>query len=740
MNAHLIEWSIRAALMAAATATILPALRIRSSAAQHAAWTAVLAGMLLLPAWTAWGPTLALPVLPEASVSEINLPQFAPEPVPTPTALRSEVKLAAPQPTPAWPWAQMILACYLIGVAAMLTRLAAGTLSARALVRQATADEDVFTSPDCAAPVTIGWLRPVILLPENWRSWPAAELDAVLIHEREHARRRDPLVQWLALLNRAIFWFHPLAWWLERKLAALAEDACDAAVLRSGHDPRQYSDYLIDFARAVSRAGARLPSWGTTMVGGGLAARIQRILARAPLQSVSPSRATTAALLCGAGLVTFAACSVGPAPPLSMNEMAKRDAVQRQAKAAADLVLLEEAKWLTPEQAAAKLANLQANPQDERAHFYLMRYYEFHSDLKGKIALSLWYIEHAPGGKVSPWNISPSWDRSAYDRGKQLWIANTKQPGAQANIYERAAAYLQGADKSTAEEIILAGRAAFPDDPRWARVLGTHYGMAVAGASDPRSSDYNVLHGFSSAEAQSQYAQSVRAKLERSTDAPLLAHTAQRLMMTRVDVRTPSDTFTLAKSLAARAVALDPNDQTAASIQFRVQGRQAFLRQVELRKLPAADREKLGDADRLLLVRWEMDQAWSPGGKNPNLDLAAAKARDLLRFAEPYAVFEANIVLGKVALRKGDKRAAANYLLAAADAPESATLRYNVIYMDLPRALVDWGERDAAAQFLERIAPKTDRAKQLQDWAAQLRKGENPDLFPTMIGCGQAPC
>jgi len=43
----------------------------------------------------------------------------------------------------------------------------------------------------------------------------------VLTHEWEHVRRRDPLVQWLALLNRSIFWFHPLAWWLERKLSEL---------------------------------------------------------------------------------------------------------------------------------------------------------------------------------------------------------------------------------------------------------------------------------------------------------------------------------------------------------------------------------------------------------------------------------------------------------------------------------------------------------------------------------------
>ena len=64
MSAHLLEWSIRATLMAAGTAAVLRLLRIRSAAAQHAAWTAVLAGMLLMPAWTAWGPKPPLPILP----------------------------------------------------------------------------------------------------------------------------------------------------------------------------------------------------------------------------------------------------------------------------------------------------------------------------------------------------------------------------------------------------------------------------------------------------------------------------------------------------------------------------------------------------------------------------------------------------------------------------------------------------------------------------------------------------
>src|SRR6185295_17299081 len=96
-----------------------------------------------------------------------------------------------------------------------------------------------------------------------------------LTHEGGHVRRRDPLVQWLALVNRALFWFHPLSWWLERKLSVLAEEACDAAVLARGHSPQEYSEYLLDIARSVSRSGSRLSIVGMAMPGSLLRQRIQ---------------------------------------------------------------------------------------------------------------------------------------------------------------------------------------------------------------------------------------------------------------------------------------------------------------------------------------------------------------------------------------------------------------------------------------------------------------------------------
>ncbi|MFB3777894.1 MAG: M56 family metallopeptidase [Bryobacteraceae bacterium] len=762
MNAVFVESSVRVVLMAAGTAAVLRLLGIRNAAAQHLVWTTVLAFMLLMPAWTAWGPKVALPVLPQGEQNALEpIPMGGGILPPPPEAAVSMVAgsqggtgPATPKPAPSWPWGRVAVGCYLAGAGVMLARLIAGTVRAGVLVRRATAGDGVFTSPECAAPVTLGWLRPVIVLPPDWRSWSAARLDAVLVHEGEHVRRRDPVVQWLALLNRAVFWFHPLAWWLERKLAALAEDACDAAVLGRQHDPRLYAGYLIDMARAVKRAGARLPAWGTAISDGGLSARIRRILEGSPPQRLSRRRATAAVVLCGSAVAIFGGCNLQraqrPAPgQLSMNEMAKRDAAAREKQVAERQSLLDEARSMTSEEAAAKVSALKANAQDQRTYFQLMRYYEFHPDQKGKDALILWYIEHEPGGKLWPGNINPGSNHAGYERGKRLWLANLKKPGASAEIFQRAASFLQGADKPLAEDILLAGRKDYPGDPRWGRLLGEHYAMVLLGNAEPRT-EFNVIRSFSVAEAQGPYARSVRAKLEQSTDSQILAQTAQWLMVwgRSRDGRIPGDTLALAESYASRAVALDPASEAAKSIHFGVVRMREMHKLKELQELPAERQKQLGDADRLRLIRFKMNEAWGPTGQNPNLDLAAARARELLDLARStsvaphsgYAVFEANIMLGKVALRRGHKREAARYLLAAADAPPSDELRYGPMAMNLPRALIDWGERDAAAQFLERVAPKTVRAKEFHDWAEQIRKGVNPDMRPIVIGCGQEPC
>ena len=113
-------------------------------------------------------------------------------------------------------------------------------------------------SSQVVVPVSIGCLRPRVLLPVEWRQWSAEKLQAVLIHELTHVSRRDYAVAFLASLNRSLHWYHPLAWWLHRHLTELAEEACDDAAIAHTGNPTRYATHLLEVAASLSQRSGRV--------------------------------------------------------------------------------------------------------------------------------------------------------------------------------------------------------------------------------------------------------------------------------------------------------------------------------------------------------------------------------------------------------------------------------------------------------------------------------------------------
>jgi TonB family protein len=100
-------------------------------------------------------------------------------------------------------------------------------------------------------PVTFGFWRPVVVLPEALRDHPVEIQRAVVAHELYHVRRAD----WLWLLTeelvRAAFWFHPAVWWLTSRIQLTREEVVDAAVVRTTGERRVYLEALMAFADAA---------------------------------------------------------------------------------------------------------------------------------------------------------------------------------------------------------------------------------------------------------------------------------------------------------------------------------------------------------------------------------------------------------------------------------------------------------------------------------------------------------
>ncbi|HLK65139.1 MAG TPA: M56 family metallopeptidase [Bryobacteraceae bacterium] len=328
MESLFVECAVRAALIAVVTAAVLSAIGIKPAAARHTAWTGVLLTMLLLPIWTAWGPKTPVRLLPPVEFrGTIETP--AQSVFPSSVRLTEVRQLQAPVPPPSgqnWTWENLLLLVYASGAFALLARLAIGTAQTHRLRSRANVRDGQGISSECTSPVTVGWLHPVVILPKNWQQWSPPQLDAVLTHEREHVRRRDPLIQWLALVNRALFWFHPLSWWLEQKLSVLAEEACDAAVLARGHSPQNYSEYLLDIARFVARSGSRLSIVGMAMHGGLLQQRIRQILSPCGALPTSRTRIAIAVAACASSSALLASGTLDHArthvPPVASRPVA----------------------------------------------------------------------------------------------------------------------------------------------------------------------------------------------------------------------------------------------------------------------------------------------------------------------------------------------------------------------------------------------------------------------------------
>ncbi|MGP0067454.1 MAG: M56 family metallopeptidase, partial [Isosphaeraceae bacterium] len=109
-----------------------------------------------------------------------------------------------------------------------------------------------------STPAMIGWRRPLLLLPGDWREWRADERRAVVVHELAHVLRGDFLSGLLAQFGLAMHFYHPLAHWLAARLRLEQELAADAWGARlSGGKP----SYLATLARMALRRDSRAMTW-----------------------------------------------------------------------------------------------------------------------------------------------------------------------------------------------------------------------------------------------------------------------------------------------------------------------------------------------------------------------------------------------------------------------------------------------------------------------------------------------
>jgi uncharacterized protein (TIGR03435 family) len=156
-------------------------------------------------------------------------------------------------------------------------------------------------SRDWMEPGIFGIVRPVLI-------WPAGisqhlddrHVEAILAHEVCHARRRDNLTAVLHMFVEAVFWFHPLVWWMGARLEEERERACDEEVSLLCNRPHVYAESILKVCKFCSESPLACVS-GIT--GADLKKRIMQIMTERVVRKLDPVRKL---LLLAVGLAVVA--------------------------------------------------------------------------------------------------------------------------------------------------------------------------------------------------------------------------------------------------------------------------------------------------------------------------------------------------------------------------------------------------------------------------------------------------
>jgi beta-lactamase regulating signal transducer with metallopeptidase domain len=340
------------------------ALRRASAATRHLSLTMAMLGLVLLPVLALGLPVWQLEVLPP------NAPALSAETSPD---RLDEMWLGAGAPTTGSPNslgerdtsqvgsgtgvgarlgpAGWFVVAWLLGSALVLAKLAVGVLRMRWVVRhtERIADPQLLrhfdacietlrlrarpwlaSSGSVGVPLIWGWLRPTMIVPPDFVDWPVDRVRAVMLHELGHFKRIDWPILLLGRVAAALYWFHPLVWFLERRVKQECERACDDIVVAYGTKPSDYASHLLSIARRVSETPACVKAALAVVRRSQMSTRLRSILD--PLLSRNtPSRTVVTA---------FATVLLLLLVPLASVQLAER-AYADEPKEDADLLLAQ---------------------------------------------------------------------------------------------------------------------------------------------------------------------------------------------------------------------------------------------------------------------------------------------------------------------------------------------------------------------------------------------------------------
>lgn len=409
-------------------------------------------------------------------------------------ALRDAIVAFPPIPSAVWAG----------GMAALVLAAGIRTWSQGRVLRRATAAPAEVKRMVAAASATMGLRRPPetwmvrdrispmvwcgvksrLLLPEElWAELDEAGRSAVVMHELAHLRRRDHWTCWAELIACTVYWWHPVAWWVRRRLRDEADLCCDAWVTALFPTERRgYAQALLETRKYISQSRWSEPAVGLSAAGGG-AKRFARRLTMVMTHRTRPGGSWTgvalATALAAAGMATGpiwacppdeGAAAVQPAPAAQTTRAAAAARAGQPARAARPVLTPRPARAADPARTGAD-AMVPASPFAAVAPVAPM----------------------APTAPVAPMTPTPTATVAGSAPAVALFAAAPDQPADRdASTFERhMARRARGADQSEKLEALLeaAGDRLDQLDERLAGLRGLLGTVNAADAPDAEPSE-----------------------------------------------------------------------------------------------------------------------------------------------------------------------------------------------------------------------------------------------------------
>ncbi len=179
-------------------------------------------------------------------------------------------------------------------------------------------------SPGLVCPVAFGFLRPTIGLPSGFNEiFARSQQDAMLLHELAHLRAGDPVWRLVADIATALLWWHPLVWWMRRRMEAVSEIVADEASLLLADGPGALAECLVKLGAELAH-GQPARSLGMAVTGfrSGLGRRVERLvhLKEQAWSPLCPRRSALARLAGALALVLTAILCTAWAVPAALTK------------------------------------------------------------------------------------------------------------------------------------------------------------------------------------------------------------------------------------------------------------------------------------------------------------------------------------------------------------------------------------------------------------------------------------